>query len=225
MAAVVLLLYQLPSPPRRLSIPSALIWQRVLRERKRRPERLRWWLSLLLALCHCAVGGGRAHAARGRRRERHSQRCGAGDRDLPDYGLRAESSKTDARGWLTALERAERIIAERGAGSRYLIADTMRQTGVAAFEPRAAASARLLLDLPATGRICGLEAPSDADGPAQAPDRHQQWFLTDGVAPVEVPPGTRTVPAFQAVETVGMIMHLKCARSPPMPGGTRPTWR
>ena len=44
----------------------------------------------------------------------------------------------------------------------------------------------------------------DADGAAQAPDRHQQWFLTDGVAPVEVPPGTRTVSAFQAADNVGI---------------------
>ncbi len=46
----VVLLYLLKPSPARLVIASSLIWQRVLRERKRKPEKLRWWISLLLAL-------------------------------------------------------------------------------------------------------------------------------------------------------------------------------
>ena len=49
-AALVVGLYLLRPSPRRLVVSSGLIWQRVLKERKRQPERLRWWLSLLLAL-------------------------------------------------------------------------------------------------------------------------------------------------------------------------------
>ena len=49
-AALVVGLYLLRPTPRRLVVSSSLIWQRVLKERKRKPERLRWWLSLLLAL-------------------------------------------------------------------------------------------------------------------------------------------------------------------------------
>ncbi len=48
-ALVVTALYLLKPPPRRLLVPSSLIWDRVLRESLRNSDRLRWWLSLLLA--------------------------------------------------------------------------------------------------------------------------------------------------------------------------------
>jgi hypothetical protein len=46
---VVTALYLLKPPPRRMLVPSSLIWDRVLRESHRSSDRLRWWLSLLLA--------------------------------------------------------------------------------------------------------------------------------------------------------------------------------
>ena len=77
-AVLVVGLYLLRPLPRRLVISSSLIWRRVLKERKRKPERLRWWLSLLLALAlalsiaaaltrpEIAAVGGRAEESRSR---------------------------------------------------------------------------------------------------------------------------------------------------------------
>ena len=47
--ALVLLLYLLKPASRNLVVSSMVIWRLVLRTRKRTPDRLRWWLSLLLA--------------------------------------------------------------------------------------------------------------------------------------------------------------------------------
>src|SRR5882724_13681169 len=48
-AGIVALLYWLKPPPRTVMVPSGLVWDRVLRESHPSPDRLRWWLSLLLA--------------------------------------------------------------------------------------------------------------------------------------------------------------------------------
>ena len=131
------LLYLLKPSPRRLSVSSALIWRRVLEQRKRRPERLRWWLSLLLALADRAVGGRRAHAARGGRAYRHRERCRAGDRHRRRRWR--PCGRTAAAGSPLRSSGPGSIIAERGAGSRYLVTDTMQQVAGGTFEPAAAA--------------------------------------------------------------------------------------
>ena len=50
--ATVVFLYWLKPPPRRVVVPSNLIWSRLLREKRRSTllDRLRWWLSLIVAL-------------------------------------------------------------------------------------------------------------------------------------------------------------------------------
>src|SRR5512144_2460540 len=48
-AVLVLMLYLIKPRARRLVVPSILIWRLVLRARNPTPDRLRWWLSLLLA--------------------------------------------------------------------------------------------------------------------------------------------------------------------------------
>ncbi|HEX7952331.1 MAG TPA: BatA domain-containing protein, partial [Burkholderiales bacterium] len=53
--AIVALLYWLKPPPRTVVVASSLVWDRVLRESRPRPERLRWWLSLLLAALIAAL--------------------------------------------------------------------------------------------------------------------------------------------------------------------------
>ena len=62
--AMVVFLYWLKPPPRRVVVPSTLLWDRLLKEKKRTTffDRLRWWLSLMLALTiglSIAVGMGR----------------------------------------------------------------------------------------------------------------------------------------------------------------------
>ena len=139
-AAAVLLLYLLKPSPRRLSVASALIWRRVLEQRKRRPERLRWWLSLLLALAIAL-----SVAAALTRPEVVALSGTASDVVLViDTSPTMATLQSDGRSRLAAaVERARQIIAGRGAGSRYLVADTMQQAGAGAFEAPAAALARL----------------------------------------------------------------------------------
>jgi hypothetical protein len=201
-AAAVVLLYLLKPSPRRLAIPSALIWQRVLKERKRRPERLRWWLSLLLAL-----GIALSVAAALTRPEVAAMSGAASDVVLvidtsPTMGARRADGRTRLA---HALERAEQIIAAHGAGSRYLVADTMHQTGVAAFESREAALERLRAIEPATaGTQWFPDVPlADADV-AQNTDRRRVWFVTDGVAPVVAPKEAQAVSVFQVADNVGI---------------------
>jgi Aerotolerance regulator N-terminal len=201
-AAAVVVLYLLRPSPRRLSVSSALIWQRVLKQRKRRPERLRWWLSLLLALAIAL-----SVAAALTRPELAAVSGAASDVVLViDTFPTMAVLRSDGRTRLAAaLERAERIIAERSAGSRYLVADTMHQIGEGAFEPPAAALARLRTIQPATAGTPWFPQVlfPDADGAAEA-DRRQLWFLTDGVAALQTPPGTRQVSAFEAADNVGI---------------------
>jgi hypothetical protein len=71
-AAAVMLLYWLKPTPRRLTVSSTLIWRRVLRERKRTPDRLRWWL-VAAGLGRCVVDGAAPMRPGGRRR------CGKGN--------------------------------------------------------------------------------------------------------------------------------------------------
>ena len=63
--AIVVYLYWLKPPPQRVIVPSTLLWDRLLKEKKRNAlfDRLRWWLSLMLALTiglSVAAGMGRA---------------------------------------------------------------------------------------------------------------------------------------------------------------------
>jgi hypothetical protein len=201
-AAAVVLLYLLKPSPRRLSISSALIWQRVLKQRKRRPERLRWWLSLLLALTIAL-----SVAAALTRPEVAALSGTASDVVLvidtsPTMGVLRADGRTRLA---AALARAEQIVAERGAGSRYLVSDTLQQIGAGAFEPPAAALARLRAIQPATAGTPWFPQVlfPGADGGAAA-DRRQLWFLTDGVAALELPAGTRSVSAFEVANNVGI---------------------
>jgi hypothetical protein len=201
-AAAVVLLYLLKPSPCRLSIPSALIWQRVLKQRKRRPERLRWWLSLLLALTIAL-----SVAAALTRPEMAATSGAASDVVLvidtfPTLGALRSDGRTRLA---AALAQAEQIVAEHAAASRFLVTDTMQQIGVGAFEPAATALARLRAVQPATAGTPWFPQVllPDADGRAGA-HRHQLWFLTDGVSALEVPAGTRPVSAFEAADNVGI---------------------
>ena len=51
-AASVVVLYWLKPPPKRVVVPSNLLWNRLLREKKKRTflDRLRWWISLMIAI-------------------------------------------------------------------------------------------------------------------------------------------------------------------------------
>ncbi len=197
-AAVVVLLYLLKPLPRRLVVASSLIWQRVLKERKRKPERLRWWLSLLLALAialSVAVALTRPEVA--------ALSGTAADVVLVIDNAPTMAARTvDGRTRLQhALDRAEQVVAAAGAGSRYLVADTMRVINVPMFEARDAALARLRAIEPSTA---GTPWFPDVVAAAGTSERRQLWYVTDGVTPVIVPQSARTISVFQVADNAGI---------------------
>lgn len=197
-AALVVLLYLLKPSPRRLIVASSLIWQRVLRQRKRKPERLRWWLSLLLALSvalslalaltrpEIAILSGNA-----------AQVVLVLDTS-PSMSARGFDGRTRFE---RALERAREIVRAGGSGSRYLVADTTRGISTPVFQDGDGALATL-----------GAIKPGATDQP-WFPDVAMSWgagdgveamFITDGVAGIEPPPPVRTVSVFQSADNVGI---------------------
>jgi hypothetical protein len=215
-AALVVLLYLLKPSPRRLTVASAIIWQRVLKERKREPERLRWWISLLLALAIALV-----LALALTRPEIAALSGAAEDRVVVIDNSASMAARTaDARARLAhAIDRARDIVHGAGAGSRFLIADTMRQLPAAGFVQREEALAQMRALTVHAGATpwfpdAGLTQPTDAgadkqgggapaDGGTPANPR-RVWYVTDGVSPLQVPAGTQVVSVFQSAPNVGI---------------------
>lgn len=206
----VLLLYLLKPSPRRLVITSSLIWQRLLRERRQRPERLRWWLSLMLALTialtiafaltqpEIAVVAGVAE-----------DRVVVID-NSPSMATRSADGRTRMQ---HALERGAEIVRASGAGSRFLIADTMHQLPATGFVSRSNALAQLRIIEPRAGMTpwfpdAGrMRAPSNAAAAPEASvpaNPRRLWLVTDGVAALQAPPGTQVVSVFQVAPNVGI---------------------
>lgn len=210
-AIAVVLLYLLKPSPRRLVIASSLIWQRVLRERKRKSERLRWWISLLLALCIAL-----AVAFALTRPEIAAVSGTAEDRvvvidNSSSMAVRNSDGSTRLQ---KAIDRAGEIVRAGGAGSRFLITDTMRQLPAAGFEPRATALARLrsIESRAGTPRIPEAGFALAQDGTASEPGNAaastakplRVWLVTDGVAPLQPPAGTQVISVFQPAPNVGI---------------------
>jgi hypothetical protein len=197
-AGLVVLLYWLKPSARRLVVPSGLIWRRVLESRKRRSERWRWWLSLLLALLIAlAVAGALT------RPEIAAVSGAASDVVLViDTGPSMAARGADGRSRLArALEHAETVVRASGAGSRFLIADTTHQIATPALESPEDALARLRILAPRAGVQPWFP---DVARPAGAGQRLQIWFLTDGVAQLDVPRTARLVSAFQVADNLGI---------------------
>ncbi len=217
-AGLVVLLYLLKPSPRRLTVASGLIWQRVLKERKREPERLRWWISLLLALCIAL-----ALALALTRPEIAAVGGTAEDRVVViDNSASMAARNADGRTRLQrATERAEEIVRGAGAGSRFLIADTTHQLPVTGFVSREEALAQLqkvepragvkpwfpdvaLPGSPRDAAPAGAAAASARDSASQSANPRRVWLVTDGIAGVQAAAGTRQVSVFQSAPNVGI---------------------
>jgi hypothetical protein len=212
-AALVLLLYLLRPAPRRLVVASGLIWHRVMKQRKRAPTRLRWWLSLLLALAIAL-----SLAAALSRPEIASLGGPAEDHLVViDNSLSMSARWGDGRTRLQhAIEHGERIVRGAGTGSRFLVADTMRALPAAGFGSSADALARLRAlrvrnggtpgfpaTLPAAGETRDQVSPSGLRAAERNPRR--VWLVTDGVAPLDVPVGAQVVSVFQSAPNAGIV--------------------
>ena len=208
-ALTVLLLYLLKPSPRRLIVSSTLIWRRVLRARNRAPDRLRWWISLLLAmLIALAVASALTRPtldALGATAERVVL--------VLDNSATLATLTSDGRTrWEHARSRAREIIASGGADSRYLVADTQRSIASPRFEEPAAALQTL-----AGLRVMPGADPLFPDVLAIRGRNLRAWFISDGVAPIQVPPGVETRSAFQIADNVGITaFDIR-----PMPGDRR----
>lgn len=197
-ALLVVALYLLKPLPRRLTVASSLIWQRVLRERRRKPERLRWWVSLLLALAIAlalatALGRPELDALAG-----HAEDVVL----VVDTSATMATRRKDGSSRLEhAVERAAQIVAAAGAGSRFLIADTTRQAAVPAFQTREAA----LRQLHTLRVAAGIRAQfPDVSAPPDAEQSVSLWFISDGVAPLAIPYQARVLSVFEPADNVGL---------------------
>lgn len=198
-AAAVVLLYLLKPSPRRMAVASAQIWQRVLKARKRKPERLRWWLSLLLAL---AIGLSLALALT--QPELAAVSGKAEDLVLvvdnaPSMGARTADNRTRLA---LAVEQAGRLIDGAGAGSRFLVLDSMHTLGVPAFETKSAARARLeRIAVTHSGRPWIPELAAAADGD----NARRVVLISDGVAQIDAPAQAQRVSVFRPADNVGIV--------------------
>jgi len=195
-ALMVLLLYLLKPSPRRLIVSSTLVWRRVLRARNRAPDRLRWWVSLLLAmLIALAVAAALTRTTLGA--------LGAAAERVVlvlDNSATLATLTSDGRTrWEHAQSRAREIIASGGADSRYLVADTQRSIASPRFE-EAAAALQTLDGL----RVMPWNDPLFPDVLALRDQNPSAWFISDGVAAIQVPPGVETRSVFQIADNVGI---------------------
>src|SRR6185436_1244863 len=113
-------------------VPSSVIWDRVLRESRPRGDRLRWWLSLLLAALIVTGMVGTA-----------VQLYPAGTHgveslivvidDSPTMATRTTDGSTRLE---HALAKARALIQARPPGCQIWLADTMRRVVIPAFRSR-----------------------------------------------------------------------------------------
>ncbi|HEX4985997.1 MAG TPA: hypothetical protein VFV71_07990 [Burkholderiales bacterium] len=193
-AGVVVALYLVKPPPSRVMVASILIWERVLKQARRGRERLRWWLSLLLATF---VAIALAVAALS---WRHGPWQGPPVRlavVVDDSATMAARTGDGATRLERALEVARGIIRSHGARSEVWVADTMRRIAVPAYRRREEALAVLEELKPTPGFVPALPLPAESDG-AQA------FVVTDGVALGPVPAGVRVESVFEPAENVGI---------------------
>lgn len=195
--AAVLLFYLLRPSPRRIGIASGLVWQRVLKDRRRDSDRLRWWISLLLAALIAAA------AALAFTQPEWSAVSGGARRllvVLDDSASLATRTVDGRTRWQHAVARARAAIDGAGAGSRFMVLDTRLQSGPPAWEQRAEALARLDRLQPGLGRERFPLVP-DTSVDART---FEALFITDGVADLRAPKDYTVVSVFERATNIGI---------------------
>lgn len=208
--AAVLALYLLRPPLRRYLVPSSLIWERVLRQAHAGRDRLRWWLSLLLAaLIALAIIVAIVRP--------QLVPTGAGSERLVlvlDNSPTMATRTTDgASRWDHAVARARALLEERGAGTRVWLADSMRRIATPGYEDRDAALQRLATLSVVHGGTPRVPLPPPDPESAAA----EVVVVTDGVRITEVPRSARLESVYEPVENTGITaFELR-----PLPGDPR----
>lgn len=192
---VTLLLYLLRPPARRLVVPSVLIWERVLRGSKRPADRLRWWISLLLA---ATIASLMAIAALGPQvgvASAVNSRTVLVIDNSPTMAARTTDGSTR---FAQALTEGRRLVEALAAGDEVMVADTQRQIATPTFEVRD--SALTLLQNLRPGHDVQARIPEVA---AAAP-AGKRYVVSDGVLLQDLPPDAIPVSVFESVENVGI---------------------
>ena len=191
---IVAVLYWLKPPPRTVVVPSSLVWDRVLRESHPRPDRLRWWLSLLLAaLIAVALVSAVVPLRTARLGENVSKLIIVLD-DSPTMATRTTDGTTR---WDHALAKARALIGTRSAGTQIWLADTMRRIPTPAFQNREDALAQLTQLQVSYGFRPTVPLP-------ERPAGIETVVITDGISIGQVPAQVRLESVFESVENAGI---------------------
>ena len=193
--AAIVFLYWLKPPPQRVVIPSTLLWDRLLKEKKRNTffDRLRWWLSLMLALTiglSVAAGIGRPELS-------------SPGSDVRNITVVIDNSATmatrTANGftrWENAVAHAGRLLRQGSASGKFLILDTSGQA-----PPREPGDRR-----PALEMLAGLTV--SLGGSPEFPDlaeiESELFFISDGVMVEGAPPEATIISVFEPAHNVGI---------------------
>ena len=193
--ALVVYLYWLKPPPRRVIVPSTLLWDRLLKEKKRNTfiDRLRWWISLMLALTiglSVAAGIGRPELS-------------SPDTDIRNITVVIDNSATMATRtadgltrWEHAVTYAGRLLRQGSAGGEFHILDTSGQA-----PPGDPGDRRSALEV-----LAGLTV--SLGGEPEFPDlpegESEVFFVSDGVMVDETPPEATLVSVFEPAHNVGI---------------------
>lgn len=195
---VVAALYWLQPPPRKIVVASSLLWERVLRERPPGTDRLRWWLSLLLASVIAALIVSAVlpmHRAAGGTAEVAAKRLAVVIDDSPTMSTRTTDGATRLQ---HAIASARALIAARAAGSEVWVADTMRRIVTPAFLERDDALAQLTRIASTAGTPPVIPLPPARDG-------LEIVVFTDGVALGSLPNRASVQSVFEPVENAGIV--------------------
>ncbi len=193
--AAVVFLYWLKPPPQRVIVPSTLLWDRLLKEKKKHPflDRLRWWISLVLALTiGLAVASG----------------IGRPELSSPGRGIRnitvvIDNSATMATRtsdgftrWEHAVAHAGRLLRQGSASGKFLILDTSGQA-----PSREPGSRRTALETLVGLTVSLGEEPEFPDLPQ---GESELFFVSDGVMVDLVPPEATLISVFELAHNVGI---------------------
>ena len=192
--AMIALLYWLRPPARTVVVPSSLIWDRVMREVHSRPERLRWWLSLMLAILIATAITSAIVASRNAFTGATGPKFVLVIDNSPTMAARTTDASTR---WEHALTRARALIASQPDGVQIWLTDTRRRIDAPAFQDRKAALAQLAQLRVSYGRLAALALPQQSADIETA-------VITDGVLIGAWPESARVESVFEPVENAGI---------------------
>ena len=193
--ATVVFLYWLKPPPQRVVVPSTMLWNRLLKEKKRNTllDRLRWLISLMIAL---TIGLSVA-AAMGR------PELSSSGREVRNITVVIDNSATMATRtadgftrWEHAVVHAGQVLRQGSASGRFLILDTSGQA-----PPGEPGDRRAALEV-----LAGLTV--SLGGEPEFPDlpegESEIFFVSDGVMVDEAPPEATLISVFEPAHNVGI---------------------